>query len=201
MEVKIVNDPTKRSKGIRTLCKWIILLGFSFDLNAQLILYVPNPPTYKLKIVPLENFHDSYVIVQIVNKDKNTRDFLYSISLTQSEGRFSSLVSQVNLNLIPYDSIRESKFYSKEFNSVHQTQIKENCRNYFPTSIGKKQYSIVISDAMEGLGTEDNHRYAIWEDYDLSPKKSLYIEIDIEKKKHKASFIDTPRDIFADMCK
>lgn len=197
----MVNYHILRNKIIQAYLILSIYCAFVLELNAQLILYVPNPPTFEMIIRPLEKFYNSYVIVQISNKDKKNKDLLHKISLKQSEGRFNSILYNLNLNVIPYNSIIESKYYLAKINSLYQTQIKENCRNYFPTSIGKKQYSLILSDERENLEYEYYPRYQIWEEFDIPSTKSLLIEIDLDKLEHKTSIIDTPFDVFADMCK
>ncbi|TGK50044.1 hypothetical protein EHQ16_12635 [Leptospira kanakyensis] len=189
--------------------KWILFI-FVFSLFSILDLhafpnYVPPIPEYRLKIVPLEDFNETYIIVQILNKESKNDRLLYTSGIQQRESRFQSITLShspvVGIKVIPYSSINDSEYFLKEANSIRQTQIKENCRNYFPTSKGKKNYLLFFRDDRREFGQEYFLQYEIWEDFEIPPNKSLYIEIDIVKREHKTSIIDTPADIFADMCK
>ncbi|TGM45992.1 hypothetical protein [Leptospira vanthielii] len=188
------------------LSHWLILLAtllIGFDLYA-LPIYVPSMPEYKLNITPLVNFQETYVIVKILNGGGNKDETIYSYGLRQSSSRYQDFISGgiswIGLGVIPYKSISESKYYSKDKNSIGQIQIKENCRNYFPTSIGKKSYLIFLRDESREVGLEFP-LFDIWEDFEIPPNKSLYLEIDIVKQEHKTSIIDMPKDVFSDMCK
>lgn len=178
-------------------------LSFGFDLDA-LPNYVPPMREFKVNITPLDNFQDTYIIVKISNVEGRKDERIYSYGLRQYSSRFNDFISGgtswIGLGVIPYKSINESKFYSKESDFLGQSQIKENCRNYFPTSIGKKSYLIFFRDSSKETGIEFP-QFDIWDDFEILPNKSLYLEIDIVKGEHKTSIIDTPKDVFADMCK
>lgn len=178
----------------------MILFGLSnpFGLGAQYI-YVPEMPAqYKTKIVPLNGFNKTYVVVYVYKKVDSDYDKLYRARLEFFNRSIFSVFSSdpyyTNLSLIPYSSIKNSKYYLKKDNLNFQHQIRVNCRNYFPTLVGKKRYFLSIVENEEDLsGMSDV--------FDIPEHKSLLIEIDIDRREHKTSIIDTPSDIFADMCK
>jgi hypothetical protein len=159
---------------------------------------------YKINITPLLNFRRTFLVIKIFRRENISDQTIYTYGLRQSRARIHSSNLNDNimvvLGVIPYESIIESKYYGEDSKTIGQSQIKENCKNYFPTSMGNKNYWFFIQDNRRNFGIEYFPRYEIWDDFDIPANKSLYIEIDIEKREHKTSIIDTPSDIFADMC-
>lgn len=191
-------------RSIRWFAFLVSCFLYAFDLKAQLLFYVPSPPRYKYQISPLNNFKNTFVILQITNNNKD-RDLLYTYGLWQSNSafqRFNDYENEnIDLKVVPYETIGESKYYLKELNTIFQNQVKDNCRNYFPTFVGKKFYFFFVRDDRREFGMEAYSQYEIEGDFDIPPNKSLYIEIDIVKQEHKTSMIDTPANVFVDMCK
>lgn len=192
-------------KCLQVLSISLLYIIFNSNLSALPIFVPQYRYEYKVKIVPLSNFNRSYIIVQITNYEKDANLTVYSSGLRQSDSRFQTLnwnsLSTFALGVIPYKSIEESKYYKKEDELLGQSQIRENCRNYIPTSIGKKNYLLFFRDVRKDFGLEYYPVYEIWDDFDIPAKKSLYIEVDIVNREHKAILINTPENIFADMCK
>lgn len=195
----------RKNKSHLVITFILFCIMFVFDLSALPIFVPQYTYEYKAKIVPLSNFNRSYIIVQINNHEKDANLTVYSSGLRQSDSKFQTLdwnsLSTFALGVIPYKSIEESKYYKKEDELLGQSQIRENCRNYIPTSIGKKNYLLFFRDVRKDFDLEYFPEYEIWDDFDIPAKKSLYIEIDIVNREHKAILINTPENIFADMCK
>lgn len=144
-------------KWLQALSIFLLSIISSSNLSALPIFVPQYTYEYKVKIVPLFNFNQSYIIIRINNNSKDANVTLYTSGLRQSDSRFQSLdlnsPTTFALGVIPYGSIVESKFYREEDNLFGLSQIKENCRNYIPTSIGKK--IIFYSFAM-------NERIMVW---------------------------------------
>lgn len=182
--------------------KFALILAFfvfmPIVLDAQYI-YVPEMPTqYKSKIIPLEGFNNTYIILRVNRIEKDGFMKLFRVSLQFFNRGIFNIFSfdpyYTNVSMIPYDSIKKSKDYSKRYNMNFQHQIHVNCRSYFPVPSGEKRYLLSIAE-------EDIDLYGLSEVPDILENKSLLVEIDIEKNEHTTSIIDTPSDIFADMCK
>ncbi|TGM52037.1 hypothetical protein EHQ91_16620, partial [Leptospira biflexa] len=140
------------NKALRSLSLRLILVAIfsmGFDLYG-LPLYVPPMPKYKLNITPLVNFQETYIILKILDGGVKKDETIYSYGMRLYNSRFQDFISGgtswIGLGVIPYKSISESKYYSNDKNSIGQIQIKENCKNYFPASIGKKSYLIFLRD-------------------------------------------------------
>ncbi|MCW7468820.1 hypothetical protein [Leptospira kanakyensis] len=193
----------------------LILINIAFifilmpvkNVMSQFPFIMPHLIPKKI-IVPLEDFKNTFVKVKVIEVgDRNSNplfatwlaqivfDPLDPFKLNNDESPFLSLP------LVPYDSIKDSKFYLPNKNRIFQTQIKPNCNNYFPTSSGKRSYFYYIEDDRRKFDLPYHDKYDIKGEFEIPPNKSLYIEIDIVKREHKTSIIDTPADIFADMCK
>lgn len=156
-------------------------------------------------IIPLQGFDNTFVKVRIIETGEQNSNTLFGMWLSF---RFygQSLIAYgespyVTLPLIPYDSIKESKFYLPNENKIFQRQIKSNCNNFYPVPSGLKNYFYYIVDERRKFDLDYHSKYDVWGDFNIPANKSLYIEIDINRREHKTTIIDTPSDIFVDMCK
>lgn len=191
-----------------SVTKFIFLLyfgGFPF-LLAQSGLILVHPQIYfKYKVVPLLEHDNTYFIVKILGEnpiDKANR-FSYNLQYGKSRSSFRLpfLDSPIALNVIPYASIVESIYYNTNDKLYRQTSIAEFCNNYFPLPKGEFFYELGLLDNRRNFNLPHYDYFAISEYFLVEPNQSVYIEIDIKNDSYTYKIIDTPKDIFSDMCK
>lgn len=188
--------------------KLIFLLyfgGFPFLFAQSVLILTPPQIHFKYKVVPLSEHDNTFFIVKILGEntiDKANR-FSYNLRYAKSRSSFKLpfLDRPIALHVIPYASIVESIYYKTNDKLNRQTSIAEFCNNYFPLPKGELFYELGLLDNRRNFNLPYYDNFHISKYFQVEPNQSVYIEVDIKNDTYTHKIIETPKDIFSDMCK
>lgn len=188
--------------------KLILLLCFGCFLplvaQADLLFVVPSI-SFKEKIIPLPDHDNTFFILKVLGENIDDKSNRFSYVFQSSKSRFSSRLSltdnSLRLQVIPYASITDSVYYKPIGKLNRQSSIAEFCNNYFPISKGELFYELALFDEKRNFNLPHYDYFSSSRYYKVESNQSVYVEVDIKNDSYTYKIIETPSDIFSDMCK
>lgn len=194
----------------------IVLLGISNPLTANpstalnMIGVIMSPglrgkTEFTIKSVPLAVHENTYFIVKVMGEKQENQSNRFSYNFVYGKSRFMMAFfyfsHPIHSSVIPYASIHNSIYYPSNRKLNHQTSISEFCNNYFPIPVGEHIYQFSLYDNRRSFDLPHYYNYYVYRYFKINANQSIFIEVDIKNDSYTFKIIDTPEDIFSDMCK
>lgn len=188
--------------------KLIVLLCFGcfppLGAQASLLFVVPSI-SFKEKVIPLPDHDNTFFILKVLGENIDDKSNRFSYNFRSAKSRLSSRVSSfgnsLSLRVIPYASIADSVYYKPVDKLNRQSSIAEFCNNYFPISKGELFYELSLFDERRNFNLPHYDYFSSSIYYKVESNQSVYVEVDIKNDSFTYKIIETPSDIFSDMCK
>lgn len=196
----------KKNKFNTSLIFLIILAYLALTklgAQASVLTFATNAPKSEVyfQFVPLENHQNTFFIVRVIKHRMDSPTNLFQYRLQIGKSRFTNFFDLLHLSLVPTNSLMEAKdlMLLDEFN--RQYYVKDGCNNYFPIPYGEFFYTFILNEKKSSSGIRIIDDLVIQEYFNLGPNQSIFIEVDVRNDSYTHKIIDTPKDIFSDMCK
>lgn len=188
--------------------KLILLLCFGcfppLVAQANLLFVVPSI-SFKEKVIPLPDHDNTFFILKVLGENLEDKSNRFSYNFTSAKSRLSSRFplfgNPLRLRVIPYKSIADSVYYKPLDKLNRQPSIAEFCNNYFPISKGELFYELALFDEKRNFNLPHYDYFSSSRYYKVESNQSVYVEVDIKNDSYTYKIIETPSDIFSDMCK
>lgn len=160
---------------------------------------------YIFKAVPVPDHQNNYFIVNVLGEKLGNESNSYSYNFVFGKNRFWLRMRYwdypIRNSVIPYSSINKSSYYKVSKNLHRQNSIIEFCNNYFPIPKGEYIYEFSMYDNRRDFELPHYDNFYVYQFFTVEANQSVYIEVDIKNDSYTSKIIDTPNDIFSDMCK
>ncbi|TGM62543.1 hypothetical protein EHQ94_03825 [Leptospira meyeri] len=179
----------------------IVFSALNIAVNAQ---DIKGNRKYIKKALPISNHENTYFIVKVMGENKENLANRYSYNFVFGESRFKVRFfyfdHAFHSSVIPYLSIQKSIYYRTYGKLNQQNSISEFCNNYIPIQVGEFFYEFSLYDDRRYFDLPHYDNFYLHDYFKVEANKSVYIEVDIKNDSYTSKMINTPEDIFSDMC-
>ncbi|MCZ8341891.1 MAG: hypothetical protein O9301_02570 [Leptospira sp.] len=153
------------------------------------------------QFVPMSDQKNTYFIVKIKTDNSKSSPRLFRYSFSFADSLFTDPLNRLSFSVVstPSLSVSEDPNLRDPFN--RQIYIQDGCKNYFPIASGENFFWFHLNERKVPNEIEFFADFSLTRYIHVEANQSVYIEVDVENDDYSRVIIDTPKNIFSDMCK